>query len=73
LIDAAERADAQMMGVGRQQCRRRRTGDGDLWDCYLKTLDRRILAGPLRKRQLAREVENSLGAIAPAVNASESP
>jgi uncharacterized protein YndB with AHSA1/START domain len=42
------------------------------WDCYLKTLDRRILAGPLRKRQLAREVENSLGAIATAVNTSES-
>jgi uncharacterized protein YndB with AHSA1/START domain len=33
------------------------------WDVYLRTLDRRILAGPLRKRQLQREVQNSLAAI----------
>lgn len=33
------------------------------WDVYLKTLDRRILAGPLRKRPLQREVQNSLVAI----------
>jgi uncharacterized protein YndB with AHSA1/START domain len=41
------------------------------WDCYLKTLDRRILAGPLRKRQLAREVPTSLTAIATAANATQ--
>ena len=34
------------------------------WDVYLKTFDRRVLAGPLRKRQLHREVQNSLTAIA---------
>jgi uncharacterized protein YndB with AHSA1/START domain len=45
---------------------------GVTWDCYLKTLDRRVLAGPLRKRQLAREVSNSLTAIAKAINATES-
>ena len=33
------------------------------WDVYLKTLDRRILAGPLRRRQLRREVQNSLTAM----------
>jgi uncharacterized protein YndB with AHSA1/START domain len=33
------------------------------WDVYLKTLDRRILAGPLRKRQLRREVQDSLTAM----------
>ena len=42
------------------------------WDCYLETFDRRVLAGPLRKRQLAREVPSSLVAIANAVNAAES-
>ena len=36
------------------------------WDCYLKTRDRRFLAGPLRKRQLAREVPASLAALASA-------
>jgi hypothetical protein len=41
------------------------------WDCYLKTLDRRILAGPLRKRQLAREVPKSLTAMASVVMATE--
>ena len=33
------------------------------WDVYLKTLDRRILAGPLRRRMLEREVSNSLTAL----------
>ena len=33
------------------------------WDAYLKTADRRLLAGPLRKRQLAREVPKSLSAL----------
>jgi len=43
------------------------------WDCYLKTLDRRFLAGPLRKRQLAREVRQSLNAMASAVTATGGP
>ena len=30
------------------------------WDVYLKTFDRRVLAGPLRKRQLRKEVAASL-------------
>src|SRR6516165_2578744 len=30
------------------------------WDVYLKTLDRRLLAGPIRKRQLRKEVAASL-------------
>jgi len=33
------------------------------WDVYLKTLDRRLLAGPIRRRQLRREVAASLRAI----------
>ena len=41
------------------------------WDCYLKTFDRRVLAGPMRKRQLAREVPKSLNAMASAVIATE--
>jgi len=41
------------------------------WDAYLKTLDRKFLAGPLRKRQLAREVQRSLAAMASAVAAAE--
>ena len=41
------------------------------WDVYLKTADRRYLGGPLRKRQLAREVPNSLAAMAEAVTATE--
>ncbi len=41
------------------------------WDVYLKTIDRRVLAGPLRKRQLQREVTNSLTSIADAVKAPE--
>ena len=39
------------------------------WDVYLKTLDRRILAGPLRKRQLEREVSTSLVAMSNTVTA----
>ena len=39
------------------------------WDCYLKTFDRRVLGGPVRKRQLAREVPMSLAAIGSAVRA----
>jgi hypothetical protein len=34
------------------------------WDVYLKTFDRRVLAGPLRKRQLRKEVATSLAALA---------
>lgn len=30
------------------------------WNIFLKTVDRRYFAGPLRKRQLAREVPRSL-------------
>jgi len=37
------------------------------WDVYLKTADRRFFAGPIRKRQLAREVPDSLAAMASAV------
>jgi hypothetical protein len=33
------------------------------WDLYLKTLDRRLLAGPIRKRQLRKEVAESLSAL----------
>ncbi|MGN6475141.1 MAG: SRPBCC family protein [Mycobacteriales bacterium] len=33
------------------------------WDVYLKTPDRKYFAGPLRKRQLAREVPQSLVAL----------
>lgn len=43
-------------------------GDGTdvtvTWDVYLKTADRRFLAGPIRKRQLAREVPHSLSVLA---------
>ena len=41
------------------------------WDVYLKTVDRRFFGGPLRKRQLAREVPNSLTAMAGAVAVAE--
>jgi uncharacterized protein YndB with AHSA1/START domain len=34
------------------------------WDVYLKTLDRRVLAGPIRRRQLRREVSASLATLA---------
>ena len=33
------------------------------WDVYLKTFDRRVLAGPLRKRQLRKEVAASLASL----------
>ena len=33
------------------------------WDVYLKTLDRKLLAGPIRKRQLRKEVAESLEAL----------
>jgi hypothetical protein len=33
------------------------------WDVYLKTLDRRLLAGPIRQRQLRKEVAQSLRAL----------
>ena len=38
------------------------------WDCFLETFDRRFLGGPLRKRQLAREVPNSLAALGDALS-----
>ena len=34
------------------------------WEVYLKTLDRRLLAGPIRRRELRREVAASLDALA---------
>jgi hypothetical protein len=33
------------------------------WDVFLETLDRRLLAGPIRRRQLRREVADSLSAL----------
>ncbi len=33
------------------------------WDVYLKTLDRKLLAGPIRQRQLRKEVGDSLHAL----------
>jgi Polyketide cyclase / dehydrase and lipid transport len=33
------------------------------WDVYLKTLDRKLLAGPIRQRQLRKEVAASLRSI----------
>jgi uncharacterized protein YndB with AHSA1/START domain len=33
------------------------------WDVYLKTLDRKLLAGPIRQRQLRKEVAASLRAL----------
>ncbi len=41
------------------------------WDVYLKTLYRRILAGPLRRRQLQSEVSKSLAALASTVSATQ--
>ena len=32
------------------------------WDVYLKTFDRKLLAGPIRQRQLRKEVAASLRA-----------
>jgi uncharacterized protein YndB with AHSA1/START domain len=40
------------------------------WDVYLKTLDRRLLAGPIRKRQLRKEVAASLVAMEQAARKS---
>jgi uncharacterized protein YndB with AHSA1/START domain len=34
------------------------------WDIYLETLDRRLLAGPIRRRQLRKEVATSIAALA---------
>jgi uncharacterized protein YndB with AHSA1/START domain len=39
------------------------------WHAYLKTADRRYFGGPIRKRQLAREVPKSLIAMANTVTA----
>lgn len=33
------------------------------WDVFLKTLDRKLLAGPIRQRQLRKEVAESLQAL----------
>jgi uncharacterized protein YndB with AHSA1/START domain len=33
------------------------------WSCTLRTIDRKLFAGPMRKRQLAREVPLSLAAL----------
>jgi hypothetical protein len=33
------------------------------WDVYLKTLDRKWLAGPIRQRQLRKELAESLRAL----------
>jgi hypothetical protein len=33
------------------------------WDVFLETLDRRLLAGHIRRRQLRREVAESLSAL----------
>ena len=43
------------------------------WDCYLKTLDRKFLGGPLRKRHLAREVPKSLAALSNALSNTSIP
>ena len=40
------------------------------WHVHLKTADRKYFAGPIRKRQLAREVPNSLAALASAMRAA---
>jgi hypothetical protein len=39
------------------------------WDISLETLDRRLLAGPIRRRQLRKEVAASLGAMSELVGA----
>jgi hypothetical protein len=50
------------------------TPDGVLvsvhWDGYLETLDRRILAGPIRCRQLRKEVAKSLVALTELVSSA---
>jgi hypothetical protein len=40
------------------------------WDVYLETLDRRLFAGPIRRRQLRREVAASLATLAALVGSS---
>jgi hypothetical protein len=40
------------------------------WHAYLKTADRKYFGGPMRRRMLAREVPNSLTAMAGAVAAA---
>jgi hypothetical protein len=49
-------------------------GDGSdvtvSWDCRLETLDRQYFAGPIRKRQLAREVTASLVALSAVLSPS---
>jgi len=40
------------------------------WHAYLKTADRKYFGGPMRRRMLAREVPNSLNAMASAVLAA---
>jgi uncharacterized protein YndB with AHSA1/START domain len=37
------------------------------WECHLATLDRRLFAGPLRRRGLAHEVPRSLSRLADAL------
>ena len=39
------------------------------WDVYLKTLDRKLVAGPIRQRQLHEEVAASLEALEQATGA----
>jgi hypothetical protein len=34
------------------------------WDVYLETVDRRLFAGPIRRRQLHKEVAASLATLA---------
>jgi uncharacterized protein YndB with AHSA1/START domain len=41
------------------------------WTCHLETFDRRYFAGPLRKRQLAREVPGSLQALGRALQRAD--
>jgi uncharacterized protein YndB with AHSA1/START domain len=40
------------------------------WDVYLKSLDRRLFAGPIRRRQLRKEVAASLVMLAALVGSS---
>jgi uncharacterized protein YndB with AHSA1/START domain len=41
------------------------------WDCTLNTVDRRWFGGPIRRRQLAREVPRSLAALALSIPAMD--
>jgi uncharacterized protein YndB with AHSA1/START domain len=41
------------------------------WTVHLKTFDRRFFGGPIRRRQLAREVPHSLSALATAMRRQE--